>query len=134
MGSRVGSDSRPADARHQAPSPGWGRRTSDFVLRRARLIVGSAVVLTFALGWPMVMWTPDETASQSPDTEITRAQELAADRFADDTFRYLFVVEPAGGDVLDQEPMQALLDNANALRRDPAVADYLLTSMGVFHV
>lgn len=101
-------------------------RVSEAISRRSHLVVAGLVILTFALGWPMLFWESDETASQSPNTEITRTQELVAERFADDIFRYLFVVEPAGGDVLDREPLLALLENAAALRQNQDISENLV--------
>ena len=60
------------------------------------------LVITAALSYPMLFWTSDETASQSPVTQTTATQELVAERFADDVFRYFLLVEASNGDVLQK--------------------------------
>ena len=89
-------------------------------------MLGVLVAVSFALGWPMLRWASDATASQSPVNEVTQTQELAAERFADDVFRYLLLIESKTGDVLDKEPLLALLQNTDAMRKDEAIAPFLV--------
>lgn len=103
-----------------------GVRIAQALVRRPLLVLGALTVVSFALGWPMLRWEPDATASQSPVNEVTRTQELAAERFADDIFRYLLVVEAKTGDILDKQPLLALLQNTESLRNDDAIAPYLI--------
>ena len=103
-----------------------GHRIAGYIATHPRAVIGLLVLITAALSLPMVFWVPEETASQSPATQVTEAQELAAERFASDTFEYFLLVEATGGDVLDREALVALFENSAALRSDPVIGDYLV--------
>jgi len=97
------------------------------VIDRSRWSVLALVVLfTLGLAWPMVRWVPEGTASQSPDTEVTRTQELVAERFADAVFRYFVLVEANEGEMLDKGPLVALFANTQQLREQPATGELLV--------
>lgn len=122
----MSSDKSPLDLDAAPQSLSRGMRVSGVISRHPGAILGALVVVTFALGWPMLLWDPDATASQSPDTEISVTQELAAERFADDVFRYLVLVEPQADDILDRGPLLALHENGAALRQNPEISPFLV--------
>lgn len=105
---------------------GPGLVVSGAIDRRPGLVLVALVLITAALGWPMIFWGSEATASQSPVTPITEAQELVAERFADDVFRYFLLVEANGGDILDKNPLLSLLDNTRKLREQPGIAEFLV--------
>jgi predicted RND superfamily exporter protein len=108
------------------PSHSGGVQVAGFFAGRPRLVLAGLLAATFALGWPMLRWTSERTASQSPDTEITRTQDIVAERFADDVFRYLLLVEAKTGNILDKRPLLALFDSVTAMRTDDRIAPYLV--------
>lgn len=112
------------DGGRQRETPGlWVSQT---IARHPRVVLGALVLITFGLGWPMLFWSPEGTASQNPVTEIATAQELVAERFADDVFRYFLLIEANGGDVLGKAPLRALLDNTRTMRDDPDTGGFLI--------
>ena len=88
-----------------------GMKISAAIDRRPWLVLGGLLLVTIAMGWPMIFWGSDATASQSPATEIAETQELVAERFADDVFRYFLLVEAKDGEILDRAPLLSLLQN-----------------------
>ena len=119
-------------AAEHAPAVGneqarWsGLAISGVMNRRPWLVLGALLLVTMALGWPMVYWGSDATASQSPVTEITETQELVAERFADDVFRYFLLVEANDGEILDKAPLLELFRNTETMREQPATASLLV--------
>jgi predicted RND superfamily exporter protein len=84
------------------------------------------LLVTAGVAWPMLFWQPTETASQAARTEVTVTQELVAERFADEVFRYLLLVEAGGGDMLDRAPLMALLENTAAMRTQAGIEELLV--------
>ena len=108
-----------------------GRRSpglviSTFLDRHPAWVLGSLVIVTALPAWPMLLWGPTETASQTPRTEITAAQELVSERFADDVFRQVLLVEAHGGDMLDKEPLLELMTSSETMRVDAEVGPLLV--------
>ena len=106
-------------------SSGPGIGAASVIGRHSRVVMGILLVLTAALSYPMLFWASAETASQSAVTQITRIQELAAERFADEVFTYFLLVEATDGDVLEKDPLLDLFENSRAMREEPAIADRL---------
>lgn len=104
----------------------FGVRVSAALVARARLVVVLLLLVTAGLSWPMLFWRSAETASQAAQTEVTKTQELVAERFADDVFKYLLLVEAADGDMLDRAPLLALLENTAAMRTRVGIAELLV--------
>jgi len=102
-------------------------RVVDALAGHVRAVVVSLLVVTAGLSYPLLYWPPDETASQSPVTEITATQDLIGERFANAVFDYLLLVEATDGDILDKEPLLALLENSADLRADPQLDEYVVT-------
>ncbi len=113
------------DLNAPGPRDGPGIRLASAIARHSKAIIAAVLVITAALSYPMLFWTSDETASQSPVTQITATQELVAERFADDVFRYFLLIEASNGDVLQKAPLQALLENTAAMRQNPATREFL---------
>ncbi len=105
---------------------GWAARLMGAFADHVGVVMAALLLVTIALSYPLVFWEPEETASQAPVTEITKTQELIADRFADAVFDYALLVEAKSGDILDKEPLLALRNNTASLRADPGIADYLM--------
>ncbi len=93
------------------------------IARNSRVVIGVVLLVTAMLSYPMLFWPSAETASLSPATQIAEIQELAAERFADDVFRYFLLVESNSGDLLEKAPLLSLFDNSQAMRQDFAIGD-----------
>lgn len=119
----MASDKGSLEANARPRSPGIGLAAA--IAQHSRLVIGVLVLITAALSYPMLFWSSDETASQSPATQITATQELVAQRFADDVFRYFLLVEANDGDILAKEPLLALLTNSQTMREEGSIGDRL---------
>ncbi|MCP4307852.1 MAG: MMPL family transporter [bacterium] len=111
-------------------SPGQrspGIKLAATIAKHSRMVIAALVVATVALSYPMLFLAPEETASQSPVTQITTTQELVAERFADEVFSYFLLVEANEGDMLARDALLTLLTNSQAMREDSSFGDRLVT-------
>ncbi len=104
-----------------------GHRTAEWLLRRSRWVIASAILSTAALAFPMLAMAPDTTASQNPGGEVIEVQDLVTDRFVSDVYGAGFIVEPRDGNALTREALFELFQNVSAVRADPEISDKLFS-------
>jgi hypothetical protein len=108
------------------PSPRPGDRVAGYLGRHGRATVIVLLVSTVALVWPMLTMAPDTVASQTPDTEVTRAQGLIDARFEPSEHEIMFVVEAGAGDILERSALADLHQAISSVRADERLAEFLV--------
>lgn len=103
-------------------------KVSGLLTRQAGLVVALTVLVTAALAVPFVLAQPTTSSSQEPEGEVFEARDLAADRFASEVYRPVYIIAAREGNLLAREPLLALYENEARLRADPEVGAKLLNT------
>ncbi len=91
-------------------------KTTSFVYRHARWIIGLAFLLTAALSIPFLTMEPTENASQEPAGGVFDARDSVDEKFVTSVFPTNFILEARDGNVLAKPVLVELLKNSRKLR------------------
>ena len=108
-------------AQHEA-----GNRTTSFMYRHARWIIGLSLLLTAALSVPFLTMEPTENASQEPVGAVFDARDEVNEKFVTSVFPTTFVVVARDGNMLAKPVLMELLKNSRKLRRQKKFRKTLL--------
>ncbi len=93
-----------------------GTRTTSFIYRHARWIIGLSILLTAALAVPFLTMEPTENASQEPAGEVFDARDAINEKFVTSVSPTSFVVEARDGNMLAKPVLMELHKNLRKLR------------------
>lgn len=85
------------------------------------------LLITAGLAVPFLTMEPEGSASQEPAGEVFEARDLVNERFSSSVFTVPAIIEARGDNLLQKDALLELLENAEALRTDPATGPKLFT-------
>lgn len=112
--------------------PDFTRRITRWLARHAGFVIVGTLAITAGLAVPFLTMQPTSSASQEPTGRVFDARDRIEEDFASAVFQTITIVEarPAAdgvSDMLRVEPLRALHDRSEALRRDPVIGPSLFS-------
>ena len=95
-------------------------KITSFLEAKSGRLVLLVVLLTVALGVPMVVMTPEHDASDNPGGPVYDLQDTVDAQLPRRVFTPFFIVEARDGDILTRQPLLELLQNSQELRETDA--------------